>query len=218
MCRSRVNGSERGRLQGGQMSRRSFIAWAGPWVLAAVLLASANTALGQNGYTGADLQRMGQWLQSYHLELYRLEMPPFASPYAAALTSGKHGWRIVVFLRDGGVTNVNWDSGFLKRPFEAASSDNFVLMPEVGANFGVSFSGCDARDCAGNYGALLYLPWSHRFFQKGVAGHSVACSQSLLDPANAKAVQALDAALKRQQASDPHYVAPSCPGVSPVAR
>ncbi len=200
------------------MSRRSLFSLAFACVLTAVLLAPANPALGQTGYTGADLQRMGQWLQFYRLELYRLEIPPFASPYAAALTSGKHGWRIVVFLRDGGVTNVNWDSGYLKRPFQAASSDNFVLTPGVGANFGVSFSGCDARDCANNYGALLYLPWSHQFFQKGVAGRSVACSQALLDPVNAKAVQALDAALKRQQASDPHYVAPACPGVSPVAR
>ena len=62
----------------------------------------------------------------------RLEIPPYASPYAAALTSGKHGWRIVVFLRDGGMTNVNWDSGYLKRPFQAASSDNFVLTPGTG--------------------------------------------------------------------------------------
>ncbi|MHB1937900.1 MAG: hypothetical protein ACYCOR_15110 [Acidobacteriaceae bacterium] len=195
------------------MSRRSLFSLASAWVLAAGLLASANTALGQMGYTGADLQRMGQWLQFYQLNLYRLEIPPYASPYAAALTSGKHGWRIVVFLRDGGVANVDWDSGFLKRPFQAASSDNFVLTPGAGTNFGVSFSGCDARDCANNYGALLYLPWSHRYFQKGVAGSSVACSQALLDPANAKALEMLDAALKRQQASDPHYIAPPCPGV-----
>jgi hypothetical protein len=161
---------------------------------------------------------MGQWLQFYHLDLYRLEIPPYASPYAAALTSGKHGWRIVVFLRDGGATNVAWDSGYLKRPFQAASSDSFVLTPGTGTNFGVTFSGCDARDCAGNYGALLYLPWSHQFFQKGVAGDSVACSQSLLDPANARALQMLDAALKRQQAAAPHYVAPPCPGISRTSR
>ena len=195
------------------MSRRSFISLGIAWLLTTGLLAPANPALCQNGYAGADLQRMGQWLQFYHLDLYRLEIPPYASPYAAALTSGKHGWRIVVFLRDGGVTNVDWDSGFLKRPFEAASSDNFVLTRGTGTNFGVSFSGCDARDCAGNYGALLYLPWSHRFFQKGVADQSVACSQSLLDPANAKALEMLDAALKRQQAAVPHYVAPPCPGI-----
>ncbi len=199
------------------MSRRSFISLGIAWLLTTGLLAPANPALCQNGYTGADLQRMGQWLQFYQLDLYRLEIPPFASPYAAALTSGKHGWRIVVFLRDGGVTNVSWDSGFLKRPFQAASADNFVLTPGVGSNFGVSFSGCDAGDCAGNYGALLYLPWSHQFFQKGVAGRSVACSQSLLGPANAKAVVALDAALKRQQSAVPHYVAPPCPGVSKAA-
>jgi hypothetical protein len=199
------------------MSRRWIISMAAGWLLAAVGLAFATPALCQTGYTGADLQRMGQWLQFYQLDLYRLEIPPYASPYAAALTSGKHGWRIVVFLRDGGVTNVVWDSGFLKRPFQAASSDNFVLTPGTGTNFGVSFSGCDAKDCAGNYGALLYLPWSRQFFQKGVAGQSVACSQSLLDPANGKAMEMLDAALKRQQAAVPHYVAPLCPGISKTA-
>ena len=199
------------------MSRRSMISLAAAWLLAAVWLAPATPALCQNGYTGADLERMGQWLQFYHLDLYRLEIPAYASPYAAALTSGKHGWRIVVFLRDGGVTNVDWDSGYLKRPFQAASSDDFVITPGTGRNFGVSFSGCDARDCAGNYGALLYLPWRHQLFQKGVAGHSVACSQSLLDPANARALQMLDTALKRQQANVPHYVAPPCPGISKTA-
>jgi hypothetical protein len=194
------------------MSRRSIISLAAAWLVAAVWFAAAIPARCQAGYSGADLQRMGQWIQFYQLDLYRLEMPPYASPYAAALTSGKHGWRIVVFLRDGGKTNVDWDSGYLKRPFQAASSDNFVLTPATGNKFGVSFSGCGAKDCAGNYGALLYLPWSHQFFQKGVSGHSVACSQALLDPANANAVQMLDAALKRQQAAAPHYVAPSCPG------
>ena len=195
------------------MSRRSMISLAAAWLLAAVWLAPASSSLCQKGYTGVDLQRMGQWLQFYQLDLYKLEIPPDASPYAAALTSGKHGWRIVVFLRDGGVTNVTWDSGDLKRPFQAASTDDFVVSPGAGTDFGVSFSGCDTRDCAGNYGALLYLPRSHQYFQKGVAGHSVACSQSLLDPANAKALQMLDAALKRQQAEVPHYVAPPCPGI-----
>jgi hypothetical protein len=197
------------------MSRRSMISLVAAWLLAAVWLTPATPALCQTGYTGADLGRMGQWLQFYQLDLYRLEIPTYASPYASALTSGKHGWRIVVFLRDGGVTNVTWDSGFLKRPFQAASSDNFVLTPGPGTKFAVSFSGCDARNCGGNYGALLYLPWSRQFFQKGVAGHSVACSQSLMDPANAKALEMLDAALKRQQAAVPHYVAPSCPGAAP---
>jgi hypothetical protein len=198
------------------MSPRSFISMVAAWVLGVVCLASANPALCQTGYAGADLERMGQWLQFYHLDLHKLEIPPYASPYAAALASGKLGWRIVVFLRDGGATDVSWDSGFLKRPFQAASSDNFVLTSGSGTSFGVSFSGCDARDCTDNYGALLYLPWSHQFFQKGVAAHSVACSQSLLDPANANALQMLDTALKRQQASVPHYVAPPCPGIANV--
>ena len=198
------------------MSRRSMISLAAAWLLAAVWLAPASSSLCQKGYTGVDLQRMGQWLQFYQLDLYKLEIPPDASPYAAALTSGKHGWRIVVFLRDGGVTNVTWDSGDLKRPFQAASTDDFVVSPGAGTDFGVSFSGCDTRDCAGNYGALLYLPRSHQYFQKGVAGHSVACSQSLLDPANAKALQMLDAALKRQQAEVPHYVAPPCPEIPKI--
>jgi hypothetical protein len=195
------------------MSRRSLASLVVTTLLAAVCLAPATPALCQKGYTGADLERMGQWLQFYQLDLYRLEIPNYASPYAAALTSGKHGWRIVVFLRDGGVTNVDWDSGFLKRPFQAASTDNFVLIPRVGTNFGVSFSGYDAQNCASDYGALLYLPWSHQFFQKEVAAHSVACSQSLLDPRNAAALQALDAALTRQQAPEPHYAPPPCPGM-----
>jgi hypothetical protein len=196
------------------MSRQSILSLAAAWLVAAAWLAPASRSLSQTGYTGADLERMGQWLQFYHLDLYKLEVPPYAFPYAAALTSGKHGWRIVVFLRDNGVANVSWDSGYLKRPLQAASSDNFVLIPGAGNRFAVSFSGCGARDCAGNYGALLYLPWSHQFFQKGVAAHSVACSQSLLDPANARALQMLDAALKRQQAAVAHYVAPPCPGIS----
>lgn len=199
------------------MSRRPLVSLVVLALLAAGCLAPATPAICQKGYTGADLQRMGQWLQFYRLDLYRLEIPAYASPYAAALTSGKHGWRIVVFLRDGGLTNVDWDSGFLKRPFQAASTDNFVLVPRVGTSFGVSFSGCDAQNCSGNYGALLYLPWSHQFFQKAVAAHSVACSQSLLDPRNAAALQALNAALTRQQASQPHYVPPPCPGTRPSA-
>ena len=170
------------------------------------------------GYTGTDLQRMGQWLQFNQLDLYRLEIPNYASPYAAALTSGKHGWRIVVFLRDGGVTNVDWDSGFLKRPFQVASTDNFVLTPRVGSNFGITFSGCKDRACASVYGALLYLPWSHQFFEKDVSGKSVACSQTLLDLQNAKALQAIDAALQRQQAAVPGYAPPACPGASPRSR
>ena len=165
----------------------------------------------QAGYTGADLQRMGQWLQFNRLEVYRLEIPPAASPYAAALTSGKHGWRIVVFLRDGGVTNVAWDSGFLKRPFQAASTDNFVLAPRVGEHFGVTFSGCDVQDCGRDYGAMLYLPWSHALFKKQVAGTSVACSASLLDARNAAALRVLDAALQRQEAKVVGYRAPACP-------
>lgn len=199
------------------MPRRSIISLAAACLLAAVWLVPASSSWCQNGYTGADLQRMGQWLQFYHLDLYKLEIPPYALPYAAALTSGKHGWRIVVFLRDGGVTNVSWDSGYLKRPFQAASTDDFVVTPGTGTNFAVTFSGCDIKDCAGNYGALLYFPWSHQFFQKGVAGRSVACSQSLLDPANAKALQLLDDALKRQRAAVPHYVAPPCPGIPKTA-
>ena len=39
---------------------------------------------------------------------------------------------------------------------------------------------------------------------------------SLLDPANAKALEMLDAALKRQQAAVSHYVAPPCPGTAPA--
>ncbi len=164
------------------------------------------------GYTGADLERMGQWIQFNHLEIYRLEIPRYASPYAAALTSGKHGWRIVVFLRDGGVTNVDWDSGFLERPFQAANTDNFVLVPQVGNHFGIAFSGCKAQDCAQVYGALLYLPWSHERFEKKIAGTAVACSQSLLDPRNAAALHVLDAALKRQQSAIARYTPPVCPG------
>lgn len=194
------------------MQHRTHLPLAIVCLLATALLAGAPQSLAQTGYTGADLQRMGQWLQFNQLELYRLEMPGYASPYAAALTSGKHGWRIVVFLRDGGVTNVDWDSGFLKRPFEVASTDNFVLTPQVGQNFGVTFSGCKAHDCANVYGALLYLPWSHQFFEKGVSGDAVACSQSLLDPRNAAALHALDTALKRQQSAIAHYIAPPCPG------
>lgn len=166
----------------------------------------------QTGYSGADLQRMGQWLQFNKLTLYRLEAPGYALPYAAALTSGRHGWRILVFLRDGGQANVNWDSGFLKRPFEVASTDNFTLVPQVSGNFGVVFSGCRAHNCADSYGALLYLPWSHQYFEKDVSGKSVACSEALLNPKNAAALHALDAALRRQKGGATGYVAPTCPG------
>jgi hypothetical protein len=62
--------------EGGEMSPRSFISLAAAWVLALAWLASANPALCQTGYSGADLQRMGQWLQFYHLDLYKLEIPP----------------------------------------------------------------------------------------------------------------------------------------------
>jgi hypothetical protein len=180
----------------------------------AVLLATATPARCQMGYSGADLERMGQWLQFYRLDLYRLEIPNEESPYAAALTRGEHGWRIVVFLRDGGVTNVDWDSGFLKRPLQAAGPENFVVTPRVGSQFGVTFSGCDPQNCTSNYGAVLYLPWSHQFFQKDVGNHSVACSQSLLDPRNEAALTAIDVALRRQQSANPHYAAPPCPGGS----
>jgi hypothetical protein len=189
--------------------------WLALVCLGIVTLLTTPRVLAQTGYTGADLQRMGQWLQFNQLALYRLEMPEYASPYAAALTSGKHGWRVVVFLRDGGETNVNWDSGFLKRPFEVASTDNFVLSARVGQNFGITFSGCKAHDCASVYGAMLYLPWSHQYFEKEVAGGSVACSQSLLDPRNAVALQALDNALRRQQKAASRYVPPVCPGSPP---
>ncbi len=130
------------------MPRRFLRVLAFPCLLTAVLFIFSARGFAQMGYTGADLERMGQWIQFNHLEIYRLEIPSYASPYAAALTSGKHGWRIVVFLRDGGVTNVDWDSGFLERPFQAANTDNFVLVPQVGNHFGIAFSGCKAQDCA----------------------------------------------------------------------
>lgn len=179
-----------------------------------LLLSAGGVAFAQMGYTGADLQRMGQWLDYHGLQLYRLEVPNYATPYAAALTSGKQGWRIVVFLRDGGVTNEDWDSGFLGRPFQRASTDNFVLVPRVGENFGVVFSGCREDACASVYGALLYLPWSHQLFEKSVAHGTVACSESLLEPGNAAALQALNAALARQQSGVAHYRPPACPGAA----
>lgn len=200
------------------MSRRSPLSLVFVCLCTVTLLVCMPKARGQMGYTGADLQRMGQWLQFNQLQLYRLEIPGYASPYAAALTSDKHGWRIVVFLRDGGVTNVDWDSGFLKRPFQVASTDNFVLTPQIGKNFSITFSGCKARDCASVYGALLYLPWSHQLFEKDVAGASVACSQRLLDPANAAVLHTIDAALQRQQAAVERYSPPVCPGTLPAKR
>ncbi len=194
------------------MPRRISLSLAAGCLMLTALIIPAPRAAAQMGYTGADLERMGQWLQYNQLELYRLEIPSYASPYAAALTRGKHGWRIVVFLRDGGVTNADWSSGFLSRPFQVASTDNFVLTPRVGTNFGITFSGCKQGSCTSVYGALLYLPWSHGFFEKKVAGMSVACSQSLLEPENAAALQALDAALRRQQSAVVGYVPPVCPG------
>lgn len=181
------------------------------------LLAGAPKAFCQMGYKGPDLERIGQWLTYNGLELYRLEIPNFAAPYAAALTSGRHGWRIAVFLRDGGVTNVVWDSGYLKKPFQVASTDAFVLAPKVGNDFGVVFSGCKFEDCGNVYGALLYVPARRQFFEKDVGPKSVACSAALDDPANAAALQALDTALARQQDArrqkgDAIYVAPVCPG------
>ncbi len=196
------------------MPRRFFLSLG---LSLAVAFGVAPNAHAQMGYTGADLARIGQWLQYNDLEMYRLEIPNYATPYAAALTSGKHGWRVVVFLRDGGVTNADWDSGFLKRPFQVASTDNFVLTPRVGKNFGITFSGCKLGACGSVYGALLYLPWSREMFEKDVAGSSVACSQTLLDPKNAAAVLALDAALRRQQRAVPRYAPPACPGTATPA-
>jgi hypothetical protein len=174
-------------------------------------LLAAAPALAQMGYSGADMVRIGQWLTYHGMEIYRLEIPNYAVPYAAALTSDSHGWHIVVFLRDGGVTNKDWDSGRLPHIFEEASTDNFVLTPRVGANFGITFSGCRRAACNRDYGAILYLPWSHQEFRKTVAGSAVGCSATLLDPQNAAALHAIDAALVRQQAGVPHYIAPPCP-------
>lgn len=181
-------------------------------ILIIFVLSFAITLRGQSrmGYDGKDLGRIGQWLAFYHLELYRLEIPTYASPYSVLLTSGHKGWRIVVFLRDGGLVNVDWDSGFLPRSFQLSSTDALVLLPKAGNNFGVTFSGCDARNCGQNYGALLYLPWSHRFFEKVIGKNSVSCSQSLLDPQNAFAVQALNDALRRQHPTDAFQAVPKC--------
>lgn len=181
------------------------------WMIALGCILAAGQAFAQMGYSGADLVRIGQWLTYHGMQLYRLEIPTYGTPYAAALTSDTHGWRVVVFLRDGGVTNKDWDSGRLPHAFEQASTDNFVVVPRVRDNFGVTFTGCQRSACARNYGALLYLPWSHQEFVKTVAGSSVACSASLLDPQNTAALRAIDAALVRQQAGVPHYAAPPCP-------
>ncbi|MHB8301663.1 MAG: hypothetical protein ACYDC6_02315 [Acidobacteriaceae bacterium] len=200
------------------MQRRRVLSLALACLAVVLLLVRPRPAMGQMGYRGQDLQRMGQWLAFYRLDLYRLEVPTYASPYAVALTSGKHGWRIVVFLRDGGEANVDWDSGTLPKVFQLASTDALVLVPKVGKNFGVTFTGCSIKDCAQNYGALLYLPWSHEFFFKQVTSKAVACSQTLLGPRNYVALKAIDAALKRQQVADPQYVAPPCPGASAAGR
>jgi hypothetical protein len=187
-------------------------------VLAAVAVVcslSAAAAWAQMGYSGADLVRIGEWLRYHSMELYRLEIPNYATPYAAALTSDNHGWHIVVFLRDGGVTNEDWQSGRLPRVFEQASTDNFVLVPRVGDSFAVTFTGCRRAACSRDYGAILYLPWSHEVFFKTVAGPGAACSATLLDPQNAAVLRTLDAALARQQQSVPHYIAPPCPSFRP---
>ncbi len=68
------------------------------------------------------------------------------------------------------------------------------------------------QDCAKNYSALLYLPWSHQFFEKTISSKAVTCSQTLLDPQNAAALLAIDAVLRRQQAAIPEYSPPVCPG------
>ena len=165
------------------------------------------------GYSGKDMARIGQWLTFNQLELYRMEIPSYATPYSVLLTSGHHGWRIVVFLRDGGEVNEDWDSGALPKVFQVASTDALVLVPKVGKNFGVTFTGCSVKDCAQNYGAILYLPWSHEFFFKQVSDKGVTCSQTLLDPRNYVALKALDAALQRQESAEPRYAAPLCPGM-----
>jgi len=195
----------------GDMQRRLVVSL-GFACLLILLFAVPRQVSGQMGYKGQDLGRIGQWLTFYHLELYRMEVPSYASPYSVLLTSGRHGWRIVVFLRDGGVANEDWDSGFLPRTFQYASTDALVLVPKVENNFGVTFSGCSVQNCAKNYSALLYLPWSHQFFEKTVTSKAVACSQTLLDPQNMAALQAIDAALRRQQVAAPGYRPPACPG------
>lgn len=177
------------------------------------LLAQPRPAMGQKGYNGQDMARIGQWLTFNQLELYRLEIPSYATPYSVLLTGGHRGWRVVVFLRDGGEVNEDWDSGTLPKTFQLASTDALVLVPKVGKDFGVTFTGCSIKDCAQNYGAILYLPWSHEFFFKQVTSKGVACSETLLDPRNYVALKTVDAALKRQQGPDPHYVAPFCPGM-----
>jgi hypothetical protein len=196
----------------GEMRRRSVPSLVIACLLFILLFSQPRRLFAQMGYKGQDLGRIGQWLALYHLQLYRLEIPNYASPYSVLLTSGRHGWRIVVFLRDGGVANVDWDSGFLPRTFQYASTDALVLVPQVGKNFGVTFSGCAIQDCTQNYSALLYLPWSRQFFEKTISSKSVTCSQALLDPRNAAALLAIDAALKRQQTAIPEYSPPACPG------
>ncbi|HEX4021455.1 MAG TPA: hypothetical protein VHX63_09940 [Acidobacteriaceae bacterium] len=153
---------------------------------------------------------MGQYLTYHGLELYQLEAPAYASPYAVALTGKRGHWRLVVFLRDGGEANVDWDSGSLKRPFQLANSDALALVPKVGEKFGVTFSGCEAKDCSHIFGALLYLPWSHQVFEKDVTLKGIACTENLLQAQNSSALAAIDNALRRQQAANPQYVPPAC--------
>lgn len=195
------------------MQKRSSISLVLAGLLFPLVLAFPACALNQMGYDGKDMARMGQWLTFNELELYRLEIPSYAAPYSVLLASGHHGWRIVVFLRDGGEVNEDWDSGTLPKVFQLASTDSLVLVPKVGKNFGVTFTGCSLKDCQQNYGALLYLPWSHEFFFKQVSSKGVTCSETLLDPHNYTALKTLDAALKRERSDDPRYVAPFCPGM-----
>ena len=198
------------------MQRRLPISLYLAGVLLPFLLALPAPALSQMGYNGKDMARIGQWLSFNELELYRLEIPSYATPYSVLLTSGRQGWRIVVFLRDGGEVNEDWDSGTLPKVFRLASTDSLVLLPKVGKNFGVTFTGCSMKDCQENYGAILYLPWSHEFFFKEISRKGVTCSETLLDPHNYVALRTLDAALKRQQSFDPQYVPPFCPGMGVV--
>ncbi|HET9088149.1 MAG TPA: hypothetical protein VFN53_11550 [Acidobacteriaceae bacterium] len=198
------------------MQRRIVISLTSAILLLAPFFAQPRKAVAQMGYSGKDMGRIGQWLTFNQLELYRLEIPSYAAPYSVLLASGHHGWRIVVFLRDGGEVNEDWDSGSLPKVFQLASTDSLVLLPKVGKNFGVTFTGCSIKDCQENYGAILYLPWSHEFFFKEISEKGVTCSETLLDPHNYIALRTLDAALKRQESFIPQYVPPFCPGMGLV--